>query len=49
MNDIVIRTENVSKKFCKALKGSMFYGVTDIARGMLGFPNNTDVLRKYEF
>ncbi|MCD6250506.1 MAG: ABC transporter ATP-binding protein, partial [candidate division Zixibacteria bacterium] len=49
MNDIVIRTENVSKKFCKALKGSMFYGVIDIARGMLGFSNNTDVLRKDEF
>ena len=49
MNDVVIRTESVSKKFCKALKGSMFYGVTDIARGMLGFPNNTDVLRKDEF
>ena len=49
MNDIVIRTENVSKKFCKALKGSMFYGVIDIAKGMLGFSNNTDVLRKDEF
>jgi ABC-type polysaccharide/polyol phosphate transport system ATPase subunit len=49
MNDIVIRTEDVSKKFCKALKGSMFYGMIDIAKGMLGFSNNTDVLRKDEF
>jgi ABC-type polysaccharide/polyol phosphate transport system ATPase subunit len=49
MSDIVIRIENVFKKFCKALKGSMFYGVIDIARGMLGFPNNTDVLRKDAF
>jgi lipopolysaccharide transport system ATP-binding protein len=46
---IVIRVENVSKKYCKSLKGSMLYGVMDIGRNMLGFSSHSERLRRGEF
>ncbi len=49
MDDISIRVENVSKKFCRELKRSLWYGVQDIAgefRGNNGKPKN---LRPKEF
>lgn len=47
--DVVLRVENVSKKFCRALKRSLFYGTIDIARSMLGINYQTDYLRPAEF
>lgn len=48
-DDVVLRVENVSKKFCRALKRSMFYGTVDIARSMLGIGYQTNHLRPEEF
>ncbi len=35
-NDILIKVENLSKKFCKDLKTSLWYGVKDLAANVLG-------------
>ncbi len=48
-NDVVISVEHVSKKYCKSLKRSMFYGMMDIGRNLLGRSSRPDVLRKDEF
>jgi len=48
-NEIAIRAENVSKKFCRTLKRSMIYGVIDIARNMFGLSSHSEKLRKEEF
>lgn len=47
--DTVIKVENMSKKFCRSLKRSMFYGSVDVAKNMLGVKVNTENLRKDEF
>lgn len=48
MSEVLIKVENVSKKFCKDLKRSLWYGMTDIARSVMGGapPEN---LREGEF
>lgn len=47
--DTVIKVENLSKKFCRSLKRSMFYGTLDVAKNMLGIKVDTAKLRKEEF
>lgn len=47
--EIVISVENVSKKFCRDLKRSLFYGVQDIAIELTGGTRKSDRLRKNEF
>jgi len=47
--DTVIKVENVSKKFCKSLKRSMVYGITDITKNAIGLKSNSQKLRKDEF
>jgi lipopolysaccharide transport system ATP-binding protein len=47
--DIAIKVEHVSKKYCKSLRRSMFYGVQDIGRNMVGLRSSSDRLRKKEF
>lgn len=47
--DVVIKVENLHKKFCRSLKRSMFYGSIDVAKNMLGIKVNTGGLRKNEF
>lgn len=50
MNDEVsIKVEHVSKKYCKSLKRSMLYGLKDIGRNMLGLSSHSEKLRKSEF
>ena len=49
MNDTVVKVENVSKKFCRNLKRSMFYGALDVFKSMMGVESRTDILRKGEF
>lgn len=47
--DTVIQVDGLNKKFCRNLKRSMYYGMIDIMRSMLGIPYTTDTLRKAEF
>lgn len=49
MSDVLVRVEDVSKKFCKSLKQSMMYGIKDIGRSMIGMSPRTDELRPCEF
>jgi len=46
---IAVKVENVSKKYCRALKKSMLYGMDDIGRNMLGLRSRSERLRKDEF
>jgi len=48
-DDVLIKVENVSKKFCRSLKRSMLYGIDDIARDFLHLPDRSGQLRKDEF
>ncbi len=48
-DDVAIKVEHVSKKYCKSLKRSMLYGIKDIARNTLGLSSHSDRLRKGEF
>ncbi len=47
--EVVISVENVSKKFCRDLKRSLFYGVQDIATELVGGKRKSDSLRSEEF
>jgi lipopolysaccharide transport system ATP-binding protein len=48
-SDIVLSVNGVSKKFCRNLKRSLFYGVQDIASELLGLREKSDKLRPKEF
>lgn len=48
-DDIAIRVEKASKKYCKLLKRSMLYGINDIGRNTLGMSSHSNKLRKGEF
>ncbi|MFX0125402.1 MAG: ABC transporter ATP-binding protein [Candidatus Hodarchaeota archaeon] len=48
-DNIAIKTEGVSKKYCKSLRRSMLYGVKDIARNTFGLSSHSNKLRKNEF
>ena len=49
-SDTLIRCENVSKKFCRDLKRSLWYGVRDSAVDLLRMNRNGDgILRRDEF
>ena len=48
-DEVLVRVENVSKKYCRSLKRSMLYGVEDIARDILHLPSQSSRLRKEEF
>ncbi len=47
--DTIISIEGVSKKFCRSLKRTMFYGVRDVACDMLGLTRRLSRLRRDEF
>lgn len=49
MDDVLIKVENVSKKYCKSLRKSMVYGMQDITRNVLGLSSQPGKLRKKEF
>lgn len=49
IGDTVLQIEHLSKKFSITLKRSMYYGMLDIARCMVGFPVDSGKLRKGEF
>ena len=48
MNDVLIKVDHLSKKYCRNLKRSLWYGVQDIGRELLGLSKRVD-LRKDEF
>jgi lipopolysaccharide transport system ATP-binding protein len=47
--DLVIAVDRVSKKFCRDLKTSLFYGMQDILTELGGGQRRSDRLRKREF
>lgn len=47
--DIVLSVKGVSKKFCRSLKRSLFYGVQDIASELMGIRGEKNELRPQEF
>ncbi len=48
-SEVVLSVNGVSKKFCRDLKRSLFYGVQDIASELVGVRDATDKLRPQEF
>ena len=44
-----LRVQGLRKKFCRSLRHSLFYGVTDILREMISFPPDRSRLRNREF
>lgn len=47
--EVLLSAERLSKKFCRDLKRSLFYGVRDIASEVLGRRRQSDRLRPGEF
>jgi lipopolysaccharide transport system ATP-binding protein len=48
-DEVVLSVKNVSKRFCRDLKKSLFYGIQDIAGEVLGARRKDVELRKGEF
>ena len=48
-SEIVLSVERVSKKFCRDLKRSLFYGIQDITKELTGLRENSHKLRPHEF
>jgi lipopolysaccharide transport system ATP-binding protein len=48
-SEILISVNQVSKKFCRNLRKSLFYGVADIAKELLGGNRKSNILRPKEF
>ena len=48
-DEVLVRAANVSKKFCRILKRSLWYGAQDIAAELLPRNAATDQLRPGEF
>jgi lipopolysaccharide transport system ATP-binding protein len=49
MSETILKVNGVSKKFCKTIKHTMLYGVTDITKSFLGINGNSGKLRSGEF
>ena len=47
-NEVLVKVEGLSKKFCKDLKTSLWYGVKDLVSGITG-NHNDGTLRQKEF
>jgi lipopolysaccharide transport system ATP-binding protein len=47
--EILVSSEDVSKKFCKRLRRSMAYGIFDLTKNLFGFKPDSSNLRKNEF
>jgi len=48
-DDVLVRVENVSKKFCRDLKKSLWYGMKDLGSELIGRNRGSDELRPDEF
>jgi homopolymeric O-antigen transport system ATP-binding protein len=49
MSETLVKVEGVSKKFCRDLKRSLWYGMKDLGSELLGRSHNSEYLRKDEF
>lgn len=49
MSEVLIQAEGASKKFCRSLKRSLWYGLQDMASEALGLNGTHDRLRRDEF
>jgi lipopolysaccharide transport system ATP-binding protein len=48
-SEVLVKVEGVSKKFCRDLKRSLWYGVRDMTAELIGRNGRHDLLRKDEF
>jgi lipopolysaccharide transport system ATP-binding protein len=48
-DEILVKVEGVSKRFCRSLKRSLWYGVQDVGSELFGHKGGYDQLRKNEF
>lgn len=48
-DDVLVKVEGVSKKFCRSLKRSLWYGVQDVASEIIGRQDHLNDLRRDEF
>lgn len=48
-DEVILSVNGVSKKFCRDLKRSLFYGIQDIASEVLGLREKSESLRPKEF
>lgn len=48
-DEVLVTVDNISKKFCRDLKRSLWYGVQDIARELVNSNHVNTTLRKEEF
>ena len=48
-SEVLITVENISKKFCRNLKRSLWYGMKDLTSEVMGRSNYHKDLRKDEF
>jgi lipopolysaccharide transport system ATP-binding protein len=48
-NETLVKVEQVSKKFCRSLKRSLWYGVRDMTAELVGASRRSDHLRQDEF
>jgi lipopolysaccharide transport system ATP-binding protein len=48
-SDVLVRVEHVSKKFCRNLRRSLWYGVQDLGSELIGQKRNHETLRRDEF
>lgn len=47
--EVLVKVSGVSKKFCRSLKRSLYYGIGDVLGEVVGQKGNHDHLRKDEF
>jgi lipopolysaccharide transport system ATP-binding protein len=47
-NEVLVRVEGVSKKFCRDLKKSLWYGMKDVASELLPFGRKESGIRSLE-
>lgn len=49
MQDVLVRADDVSKKFCRDFRRSLWYGLQDVGGELLGKRRHQDELRRDEF
>ena len=49
LSDVILSVDGVSKRFCRDLKRSLFYGIQDIASEVLAMRDEATTLRPQEF
>lgn len=47
--ELVLKTEHLSKKFCRNMRQGIYYGAQDILRSLIGIKSHKTQLRQHEF